>query len=353
MAKSFLTNINLNGNELQNAVIQPLATAPASGKVGQIYMNSGDNLLYVYNGTSWIAVGAVLSVAGKTGVVVLTKDDVGLGNVDNTSDATKKTNFTGSVAQNNTGFVTGGAVFTELAKKLDLAGGTMTGAIAMGNNKITGLATPTADGDASTKKYVDDLISGLGAVLNFKGTVATTAALPLTGNKNGDVYIVTADNSEWVWTSDSSTGTLANYEMLGTTVDLSGYAPLASPAFTGTPTAPTAAAGTDSTQIATTEFVNDAVEANGLGIFLHGARISGSSTTAQITIPSDAVVINAYALRWDADVSSMVIVMTDIEIDYDQSKVTFRISEPTNNINTIDCVVTYTRSASFKNTWYS
>lgn len=37
-------------------------------------------------------------------------------------------------------------------------------------------------------------------------------------------------------------------------------APLASPALTGTPTAPTAPAGTDTTQIATTEFVTDAVQ---------------------------------------------------------------------------------------------
>jgi hypothetical protein len=39
------------------------------------------------------------------------------------------------------------------------------------------------------------------------------------------------------------------------TVDLSAYAPLASPAFTGTPTAPTPSPGTDSTQIATTAWV--------------------------------------------------------------------------------------------------
>jgi hypothetical protein len=39
------------------------------------------------------------------------------------------------------------------------------------------------------------------------------------------------------------------------------YAPLASPALTGTPTAPTAAAGTNTTQIATTAFVTSAVSA--------------------------------------------------------------------------------------------
>lgn len=37
------------------------------------------------------------------------------------------------------------------------------------------------------------------------------------------------------------------------------YAPLASPALTGTPTAPTAASGTNTTQLATTAFVQGAV----------------------------------------------------------------------------------------------
>jgi len=39
---------------------------------------------------------------------------------------------------------------------LPLAGGTMTGAIDMALHKVTTLATPTADADAATKKYVDD-----------------------------------------------------------------------------------------------------------------------------------------------------------------------------------------------------
>lgn len=49
-------------------------------------------------------------------------------------------------------------------------------------------------------------------------------------------------------------------------VDLTTYALLASPAFTGTPTAPTATAGTDTTQIATTAFVKTAIT-NALGNF--------------------------------------------------------------------------------------
>lgn len=44
---------------------------------------------------------------------------------------------------------------------------------------------------------------------------------------------------------------------------LAAYAPLASPALTGTPTAPTAAANTDTTQIATTAFVQQEMSSNG------------------------------------------------------------------------------------------
>lgn len=132
--------------------------------------------------------------------------------------------------------------------KLSLSGGTMTGALAMGSNKITGLATPTADADAATKSYVDGLISGLGSVLNYKGTVASTSALPTSGMTKGDVYIVTADNSEWVWTSDSATGTASDYEELGPTIDLSGYleiSDLASSTGSSTTTAMTQAAVTN------------------------------------------------------------------------------------------------------------
>lgn len=45
---------------------------------------------------------------------------------------------------------------TMKAAALLLSGGTMSGPINMGNNKITNLADPTADSDAATKKYSDE-----------------------------------------------------------------------------------------------------------------------------------------------------------------------------------------------------
>lgn len=53
-------NINLNTKELQFASIHPLAANPSSPapSIGQTYWNTADDELRVYNGSTWIAVGA-------------------------------------------------------------------------------------------------------------------------------------------------------------------------------------------------------------------------------------------------------------------------------------------------------
>lgn len=50
------------------------------------------------------------------------------------------------------------AIATAVADYLAKAGGSMTGAINMGGNKITALGNPTAAGDAATKSYVDSAV---------------------------------------------------------------------------------------------------------------------------------------------------------------------------------------------------
>ena len=98
------------------------------------------------------------------------------------------------------------AIQTQLDNKLALAGGTMSGAIAMGTNKITGLGTPTDGTDAATKNYVDSAAQGI----DWKASVraATTAAVTLASDlENGDVLDgVTLATGNRVLVKNQSTG---------------------------------------------------------------------------------------------------------------------------------------------------
>jgi hypothetical protein len=129
-----------------------------------------------------------------TGTVAgVTKAHVGLGNVDNTSDANKPVSS---------------ATQTALDLKAPLASPTFTGTVTLPTGTVTS-----------------------GMILD--GTIV-----------DGDI---------------SSSAAIAQSKVSGLTTDLGLKAPLESPALTGTPTAPTAAAGTNTTQVATTAFVGTAV----------------------------------------------------------------------------------------------
>lgn len=116
---------------------------------------------------------------------------------------------------------------------------------------------------------------------------------PSDGDK-GDILV---SSSGTVWTVQAFTHnhdsdyadivhTHPQSDVTGLVGDLAAKAPLASPAFTGTPTAPTASAGTDTTQIATTAFVQDALTTAASGFFGSGIEgdvvDSGNRTLARV-----------------------------------------------------------------------
>ena len=149
----------------------------------------------------YLTTAPVASVAGKTGVVTLVKGDVGLGNVDNTSDASKPV----STAQQ-----------AALDAKAPLASPALTGTP----------SAPTAIASTNTTQIATT------AFVKSQGYL-TTAPVTSVAGKTGAVTLAVAD--------------------------VTGAAPLASPTLTGTPAAPTAATATNSTQIATTAFVQAVV----------------------------------------------------------------------------------------------
>lgn len=87
----------------------------------------------------------------------------------------------------------------------------------------------------------------------------------------------------------SKTSDLTNDSGYITSSSLSTYAPLASPTFTGTPAAPTATAGTNTTQIATTAFVGTAIT-NAL------SGITGISFEVVETLPASGAAGTIYLL---------------------------------------------------------
>ena len=67
----YLSNINLSGNQLQNALLHPTGTEPTALGAGQVYFNTGNSSLYVYDGSTWINVSGdiseVIAGSGLTG----------------------------------------------------------------------------------------------------------------------------------------------------------------------------------------------------------------------------------------------------------------------------------------------
>lgn len=100
------------------------------------------------------------------------------------------------------------AVGNALTGKLSTTGGTMSGAISMGGNKITGLGTPTDSADAVSKAYADQKYSP-----NNKPTPADIGALPTAGGTMSG-YLNFNDSNGLSWTTAD-----------GTTIHLRPYAP--------------------------------------------------------------------------------------------------------------------------------
>ena len=137
------------------------AALPVSGETGKIYVTLDSNKVYRWSGSVYIeispspgstdsviegstnlyytnsrasAAAPVQSVAGKTGTVTLAKSDVGLGNVDNTSDANKPISS---------------ATQTALNSKAPLASPTFTGTVNGITKSMVGLGNVDNTSDAN------------------------------------------------------------------------------------------------------------------------------------------------------------------------------------------------------------
>ena len=172
----FVTNINLLQNELQNAVVQVLATDPANGKMGQIYYNSANKALMQYDGAKWNKVGVVYQQNSTTGAVITGLD--ASGNV-------TTTNVTGLTLTGYTpvdgGYVTAGMTMQEAINAMDTA---IKNAVAGG-----GEVNQNAWSNISVKKQstATTAVTGAASDTTIQATTKTDTFSVASGNKWVDV----------------------------------------------------------------------------------------------------------------------------------------------------------------------
>jgi len=221
MSRKFLTNVDLTGLQLGNLRLENRASDPttAFGK-GHVYFNTTNNELRWYSGTAWVGLGvsvtdaiaaeAALRIAGDAATLASANSTASSAlssaiatEVTNRNSAissaiatevtdrnsaissaisTEVTNRNSAITTAITNLVDGAplaldtlnelaaalnddasfasTVTTALATKLPLAGGTMTGTIAMGANKITSTYYAVALDDMVNKQHLNDTVNG-------------------------------------------------------------------------------------------------------------------------------------------------------------------------------------------------
>jgi hypothetical protein len=333
--------VDLIRNELRNAVMQNLGSAPATPVKGLMYFNSADNTLYWYDGTQWIAAKAA---AGAIPSDTVTTEAIGDAPVPGSSTLFSRGDhkhgmpaFAAVTVEQTFGSASSNGASTSLARADHAHGnpthdnaahatisrsalGVPTADIPMGGFKLINLGSPTAGTDATTKAYVDAAISGL----SWKDTVrvASTANVALTGLVAIDgVTLVAndrillknqtapAENGIWVAASGAwarGADAAAAADLLNAAVFVSEGTVNADTAWVMTTNAPITVGTTGLTWA---QFGAGAVYSAGAGLTLTGNTFDVGAGSG-ITVAADTVAVDTTVIATQAYVTTAVTGMT-------------------------------------------
>lgn len=168
-----------------------ITTFPVTGSTGIIYVAVDTNKTYRWSGSVYIEVSPseVTSVNGFSGAVVLTKSDIGLSNVDNTSDATK--NAAVATLTNK----------TLTSPVINSPTGITKGDVGLGNVDNTSDATKNAAAVSLTNKTIDGSVNTISNLVN--ASISASAAIARSKLANGTVNAVVFNNGSGVMTDSA------------------------------------------------------------------------------------------------------------------------------------------------------
>ena len=234
MALKYLSNIDLNGNSVEksfinNSVIHPRSSDPATSdgigsayEVGQVYYNTSQDKLKIYDGSTFIKVGATYSFSSLNGVLTLKED---------------------GVATATTFAITGGSGIT-----LDNSTAN-TVEVTVANSDILSLLNSLESSSGSADETIT-IGADAGDTINFRGSVVVDGNLTVSGTTTTlntatldveDLNITVGKNATTASAADGagltfgawSSGTTPTFTWVNSTSKLTANKPLQATSFHG------------------------------------------------------------------------------------------------------------------------